>query len=116
MPRIVRTSVSWPSPSRRTERGNSSAVPEVGLVQVERRLAVELEQHVAFGPRDAPLRAEVRPAAVAAVANAQSLAIEANSADVVRLGLVAVEHPGLAESAAVACQAAGDRNPRRQAA
>ena len=73
--------------------GNSSAgagqalgvfLAEIALVEIERRLAVELEQHVALGAGDAAARAELVPAAGAAVADADRSAVEADGGDACR--------------------------------
>ena len=89
---------------------------QVGLVQVERRLAVELVQHIAAGAGDAPLRSEVRPSGVATVAHPQAVAVQTDGADAVLLGHPVVEHPGAAEAVTVACQTPCDHDPFRQAA
>jgi len=80
---------------------------EVLLVELEGRLAVELEEHVALALGDDALRTELVPATLAAVADLDVIAVEADGGDHVRLDLVAESDPGLLEASAVPGETAG---------
>ena len=72
-------------PEREEQAGRGEAAcfffAEVALVEIKRRFAVEFEEHIADGARDAPARTELVPTAGAAVSDADGGAIEADRGD-----------------------------------
>ena len=95
------------------ERGGGQArraLAEVVLVERERRLAVELEEHAALRPGDEALRTEWSPTAARPVADLDGGPVQADRSDVTGRWPPVDQHPGAHESVAVRCEAPGDRH------
>ncbi len=85
-------------------------VPEIRLVEIERRVAVELVEDVALGPGDGAQRPERLPAAHRCVADPQMVAVQADGGDALSACCGVVDHPGLGKVGPVPGQTARDRN------
>mmetsp|Transcript_70489 Transcript_70489/g.166252 ORF Transcript_70489/g.166252 Transcript_70489/m.166252 type:complete len:286 (+) Transcript_70489:851-1708(+) len=90
-------------------------VAKVALVDVQRRLTVQLVEHVVAGSRDLARRAERHPAAIAAEVELQRVAIQADRQQLIVRQTLGRQHPGLLE-VGVASQSARDRHPAERGA
>ena len=75
---------------------------EVGLIQLQGRLAIEIVQHIAFGARDHPLRPEGVPSAQRAVTHPQPVAIQPDRGNDILLWRTVPEHECLLEAGTIA--------------
>ncbi|TPW08174.1 MAG: hypothetical protein FD127_4391 [Acidimicrobiaceae bacterium] len=85
-------------------------IPEVTLVERQRRLAVQLVEHVARGLGDLSLGSERIPTAERSVPHLESRAVEPDRHHRVAVSPAAVQHHGFLEQLTVGRQAAGHRD------
>src|SRR5262249_52706455 len=99
---------------RKAESGAGQALNlrcvEVAFVEIERRLAIELEHHIALRAGHAASGPEAIQSAGAAVADVDGVAVEADRSDNAASRRAIGADEGLAEVGAVACQSAGQGN------
>ncbi len=95
---------------RRSGQGLDLVITEIALVKIQRRPAVELEQHISFSRRDPPFRSEHVPAAGAAVADPDRAAIEPDRRDFSALGRSIQTDDRFDEVRTIAGEPTGNRN------
>ena len=90
----------------------AGVVAEIAFVDGQRRFAVEFVENIAGTARDLARRAEGFPTTKGTMAKAQGVTAEADPDDGIVGHALAAQGKGLTEGAAIAGQAAGDRNVR----